>query len=231
MSESKAPRWIRWNQPFPDPAEWPADDLVVVGGTLSSSRLIDAYSKGMFPMFDGDEQAVLWWSPNPRSVLSPKSMRYSRSLKRRLRADEYRITVNQSFERVIAECAKERPGSRGTWITPSMQSAYVELHRLGVAHSVESWHKGDLVGGLYGVALSGVFSGESLFTRRSDASKCALAYLCEHLHDFRCSLIDCQFRTEFLASLGAVDISRCLYLKLLRGAGDDPAWLEEHEVQ
>ena len=225
MSDLKAPCWIRWNQPFPDHSEWPADDLVVVGGTLSSARLMDAYTCGMFPMFDDDEQAVLWWSPNPRSVLAPNSMRRSRSLKKRLRSGEYQITVNQAFERVIAQCAKERPGSRGTWVTASMQRAYTELHRLGVAHSVEAWHDGELVGGLYGVAVNRVFSGESLFTRRSDASKCALSYLCDHLQDFGCVLIDCQFRTEFFASLGAIDIPRARYLEALADAseGGEPA--------
>ena len=220
MSEPKAPCWIRWNQPFPDPVHWPDDDLVVVGGTLSSSRLINAYENGLFPMFDDDEQAVLWWSPNPRSVLFPHALRYSRSLKQRLRKDEYRITLDHAFERVISECAKERPGSRGTWITPKMQRAYVELHRNGVAHSCETWFEDELVGGLYGVAVSGIFSGESLFTRRSDASKCALAYLCEHLHDLGCHLIDCQFRTDFLSSLGAVEVPREAYLDILKRAQD-----------
>lgn len=231
MSESKVPCWIRWNQPFPDPCEWPSDDLVVVGGTLSASRLIDAYSSGMFPMFDDDEQAVLWWSPDPRSVLAPRSLRRSRSLRRRLRSGDYQIKVNTSFEQVIAECAKERPASRGTWITPSMQSAYIKLHRLGVAHSVESWYQGRLAGGLYGVAVSGVFSGESLFTRRDDASKCALVYLCEHLQEFSCRLIDCQFRTEFLTSLGAVDIPRSRYLELLQTGREDFIWLEGGEAR
>lgn len=220
MSEPKAPCWIRWNQPFPDPAHWPDDDLVVVGGTLSSSRLIHAYESGLFPMFDDDEQAVLWWSPNPRALLFPNALRRSRSLRRRLRKGEYRMTLDSAFERVIEECARERAGSRGTWITPKMQRAYVELHRLGIAHSCETWCEDELVGGLYGVAVSGVFSGESLFTRRSDASKCALAYLCDHLRHLGCHLIDCQFRTDFLSSLGAMEVSRQAYLDFLKGVRD-----------
>lgn len=167
-------------------------------------------------MFDDDEQAVLWWSPNPRSVLYPDAMHQSRSLKQRIRRGEYRVTLDQAFEQVIGECAKQRPNSRGTWITAKMRRAYLELHRHGIAHSCETWHKGELVGGLYGVAVSGIFSGESLFTRRSDASKCALAFLCEHLEDLGCHLIDCQFRTDFLSSLGAVDISRHDYLDILK---------------
>jgi len=216
MSELKAPCWIRWNQPFPHPDLWPDDDLVVVGGTLSTSRLLSAYASGLFPMFDDDEQAVLWWSPEPRSVLFPDAMHVSKSLKKRLRRGEYRVTMNQAFEEVISNCAKPRTGSRATWITPNMQRAYLELHRQGFAHSCETWCEGELIGGLYGVAVSGVFSGESLFTRRNDASKCALVHLCEHLQAFGCSLIDCQFRTDFFASLGACELSRTAYLARLK---------------
>ena len=224
MSEPKGPCWIRWNQPFPEPQYWPDDDLVVVGGTLSASRLLSGYASGLFPMFDDDEQAVLWWSPDPRSVLAPDSIQLSRSLKKRVRRGDYQMTMNRAFEEVIANCAKPRPGSRATWITPNMQRAYIELHRQGFAHSCETWFQGKLVGGLYGVAVSGAFSGESLFTRRSDASKCALVHLCEHLHELGCTLIDCQFRTDFLASLGAVDISRREYLAHLLRHQRESGW-------
>jgi len=216
MSELKAPCWIRWNQPFPHPDLWPEDDLVVVGGTLSTSRLLSAYASGLFPMFDDDEQVVLWWSPDPRAVLFPDAMRLSRSFKKRLRRNEYQVTVNQAFEAVISNCAQPRAGSRATWITRNMQRAYIELHRQGFAHSCETWFDGELVGGLYGVAVSGVFSGESLFSRRSDASKCALLHLCEQLPKLGCSLIDCQFRSDFLASLGASEMSRAAYLTRLK---------------
>ena len=195
---------------------------MVVGGTLSTSRLLSAYAHGLFPMFDDDEQAVLWWSPDPRSVLFPKTMRLSRSLKQRLRRGEYTMTIDQAFEHVIEHCAKPRSGSRATWITPNMRRAYIELHAQGFAHSCETWFEGKLVGGLYGVSVSGVFSGESLFTLRSDASKCALVHLCEHLPELGCTLIDCQFRTDFLTSLGAVDLPRDTYLARLKMRGRAP---------
>ena len=215
MSEPKAPCWIRWNQPFPHPDLWPDDDLVVVGGTLSTSRLLSAYASGLFPMFIEDGQPVLWWSPNPRAVLWPNEVRVSRSLGKRLRRGEYHVTMNRAFETVIASCAKPRSGVQDTWITSNMRRAYIELHNQGFAHSCETWFEGELVGGLYGVAVAGVFSGESLFTRRSDASKCALVHLCEHLPALGCSLIDCQFRTDFLTSLGACEMSRRAYLARL----------------
>ncbi len=218
MSEIRAPHWIRRNQPFPAACNWPQQDLVAVGGILSVSRLIHAYAAGLFPMFSDDQQPVLWWSPNPRSVLFPQAMKHSRSLRQRLRRGEFRVTLNQAFEQVIAECARPRADSQGTWITRNMMRAYIELHRQGVAHSVETWREEQLVGGLYGVAISGVFSGESLFTRTSDASKCALAYLCEHLNELGCQAIDCQYPTHFLSSLGATDMSRAEYLQLLRHA-------------
>ncbi len=214
-------RWIRPEDPpeaFPDPALALSDPdgLLAVGGDLSPARLLHAYRHGIFPWYHGD-QPILWWSPDPRAVLFPKDMHISRSLRRRMAHGGYGATFDTTFDSVMAACADTRPGQPegGTWISPAMQSAYGELHRLGAAHSVEIWMEGELAGGLYGIALGQVFFGESMFSRRTDASKLALVHLARQLDAWDYALIDCQVHSDHLASLGSTLLPRRDFLALL----------------
>jgi leucyl/phenylalanyl-tRNA--protein transferase len=182
--------------------------LLAAGGDLSPERLLAAYRRGIFPWYE-EPQPVLWWTPNPRSVLIPAELHVSRSLRKVLRRGSFALGVDTAFSRVMAECAGPRPGSHGTWIGREMLRAYIELHRRGHAHSVEVFDpSGELVGGLYGVALGGVFFGESMFSRRRDASKVALVALVDIISRGGFGLIDCQVGNPHLASLGARDIDR-----------------------
>ena len=200
---------------FPDPSLAEDDGLLAVGGDLSVERLMLAYQNGIFPWYS-DETPILWYAPHERFVLFPQELVVSKSLRRALRSDVFRVSVNTSFENVITACsAIPRPGQDGTWITADMQAAYIELHRQGYAHSVEVWQNDELAGGLYGVAAGQVFCGESMFSLVSNASKAALVYLC----GMHYSLIDCQVYTAHLASLGARMIGREEYLKVLNGNG------------
>ena len=209
------PLWIPESAPaqaFPDVdvALLEPNGLLALGGDLSVSRLLYAYAHGIFPWYSED-QPILWWSPDPRMVIEPHGLKVSRSLRKRIRQREYEITRNRCFEQVVEACAAPRSSGNGTWILPEMQQAYVQLHQLGHAHSIECWFDGDLVGGLYGVAIGRVFFGESMFSRRVDASKVALAHLCALGY----ALIDCQLPSEHLVSMGAVLLSRtqfCLRL-------------------
>ncbi|MBF0328249.1 MAG: leucyl/phenylalanyl-tRNA--protein transferase [Nitrospirae bacterium] len=203
---------------FP-PAELAEEEgLLAVGGDLSVERLLLAYSQGIFPWFS-EENPILWWAPDPRLVLFPDEFKISRSLKQTIKKGVYDVTVNKAFPEVIAACAKtKRQGEKGTWITHEMIEAYTELHRLGYAHSIESWHNGKLVGGLYGVSLGSIFFGESMFSQMSDASKTAFAFLVERLKKSGCKLIDCQISTAHLISLGAREISRNEFMRLLSAA-------------
>jgi leucyl/phenylalanyl-tRNA--protein transferase len=203
-----------------DPNRADEDGLVAVGGDLRPQRLLEAYAHGVFPWYSA-ETPVLWWSPDPRAVFELDGLRVSRRLARTLRSGRFQVTFDRDFVAVVRGCA-DRPGE-GTWITPAMIAAYTELHRLGHAHSVEVWHAGQLAGGLYGVALGGLFAGESMFTRVRDASKVALVRLVERLREHGYELFDIQFRTEHTASLGAVEIPRAQYLARLRRALDSPA--------
>jgi len=207
-------------QPFPAPelAESEPNGLLAMGGDLQPERLLNAYRQGIFPWFS-QGQPPLWWSPDPRWVLFPQEMHLSRSLRRRLRRTAFRLTADQAFDRVIGHCAtRERPGQDGTWILPQMQSAYLQLHHLGYARSIECWLDGELVGGLYGVWLGGgLFFGESMFSLVADASKAALYYLCRHLQGHPQALIDCQVYSGHLQSLGARPIPRRAFLQHLRG--------------
>ena len=198
--------------PFPDPRQAPADAPLAAGGDLSPALLLHAYAHGIFPWFEDDAGPVLWWSPDPRAVLFPERMRTSRSLARRLRRGDYAVTFDGAFEEVTAACAQPRPKQAGSWITPAMQTAYARLHALGFAHSVEAWQDGCLAGGLYGVSMGRMFFGESMFTRRTDASKVALAHLAQQLHAWRFELIDCQLENSHLASLGAEPMPRADFL-------------------
>ena len=201
--------WLRGNAPFPpvEKALKSPNGLLCAGGDLSPQRLIDAYSRGIFPWFsEGDP--ILWWSPDPRMVLVPGELKVSRSLRKTLARDAYETRVDTAFRDVIENCAAPRAGQSGTWIVPEMVRAYTALHELGFAHSVESWREGELAGGLYGVSLGRVFFGESMFSREPDASKVALVRLVERLRTQGCDLIDCQQATAHLASLGAREIRR-----------------------
>jgi len=220
---------LHWLDPGDPPDSFPdvehaledPEGLLAVGGDLSIERLLVAYRHGIFPWYQ-DEQPILWWCPNPRAVLFPPELRISRSLRRRLRRNEYTVSVDQDFAGVIAGCAagREQPG---TWITDDMRHAYLELHRCGHGHSVETWHDGQLVGGLYGVNMGGVFFGESMFARRTDASKIALVRLVALCRELSIELIDCQLASAHLASLGARQITRGEFQGLLRTLVPFPA--------
>lgn len=186
--------------------------LLAAGGDLSPQRLLAAYRQGIFPWYSAGEP-ILWWSPDPRMVLFPSELRITRSLAKTLSNADYEVRLDTDFAAVIAACATTpRPGQSGTWITAEMQAAYNRLHALGHAHSVETWQRGRLIGGLYGVAIGRVFCGESMFSHASDASKIALAHLCRFLTARGFGIIDCQMYTAHLASLGARSIPRAEYL-------------------
>ncbi|ABI57059.1 leucyl/phenylalanyl-tRNA--protein transferase [Alkalilimnicola ehrlichii MLHE-1] len=206
--------------PFP-PAEQAMDEpngLLAVGGDLSPVRLEQAYRRGIFPWY-GPGQPILWWSPDPRCIFRPGWLHVSRRLARRLRTGAFRMSLDTDFTGVISACAAPREDQAGTWIVPEMMHAYEALFELGIAHSVECWDRdGELVGGLYGVALSGAFFGESMFSRRSDASKACMAWLSAQLHRWGFALFDCQVSSPHLRRMGAVDVSRSRFLAQLQQA-------------
>jgi leucyl/phenylalanyl-tRNA--protein transferase len=193
------------------------DGLLAIGGDLSTARLLNAYASGIFPWY-GPGQPILWWSPNPRLVLRPETLHISRSLQKTLRKRPFRITLDAAFEAVIDNCAAPRDNASGTWITPEMTAAYLELHRQGYAHSVECWQDRQLIGGLYGVSIGRIFFGESMFAHASDASKVALATLARQLGRWGFPVIDCQVHTRHLESLGAMPLLRKEFIGILRGA-------------
>lgn len=202
--------------PSPDLAE--EDGLLAVGGDLSEKRLLLAYSMGIFPWYS-EGWPILWWSPDPRLVLMPDDLIVSRSLRQTIKKKVFSVTMDEAFEDVIRSCAVvPRRKEEGTWITEEMLEAYIGLHKAGLAHSVESWCNGELAGGLYGISLGSAFFGESMFSRASNASKIALVALVGKLRDWRFSLVDCQVTTRHLLSLGAREVSRRSFLKMLRGA-------------
>ena len=211
LSPQDAPEWF---PPTEQALEEPAG-LLAAGGDLSPERLLAAYRRGIFPWYSPG-QPVLWWSPDPRAVLFPEEFHCSRSLARTLRARGFARSLDRDFAAVIDGCAAPRPGSPGTWITSEMRAAYLRLHRLGVAHSIEVWHADTLVGGLYGVRLGGVFFGESMFSRERDASKAALAYLVALCRRNNLAVIDCQLPSQHLTSLGSRSIPRTQFQALLR---------------
>lgn len=202
--------------PLPPPESAGRRGLVAVGGTLTPERLLEAYRAGIFPWYQ-QGQPVLWHSPDPRMVLRPGDLLVNRSLRKTLRKIPFDIRMDTAFESVIHGCAKiPREGQDGTWITPEMVSAYLALHELGHAHCVEAWEGETLVGGLYGVAVGGVFCGESMFATENDASKVAFVYLVRQLEAWGFPLIDCQVHTEHLERFGADEIRRDEFLSLLR---------------
>lgn len=201
--------WLEHDDPFPPvtQARPEHDGLLAAGGSLSPARLLTAYRSGIFPWYSAG-QPVLWWSPDPRMVLFPAEFRIPRSLAKRLRRRDFDIRIDTVFETVMRACAAPRNGQSGTWITEEMIAAYVELHHLGHAHSVETWIDGTLAGGLYGIALGRAFYGESMFARAPDASKIALAHLVHRLQKQGFGIIDCQMNTAHLARFGAREIPR-----------------------
>jgi leucyl/phenylalanyl-tRNA--protein transferase len=189
--------------------------LLAAGGDLSSARLLEAYRNGIFPWFSEGEP-ILWWSPDPRMVLFPAEFRITHSLRKTLRRHAYEVRFDTAFEQVMRACAAPRDGQHGTWIHEEMIAAYCELHRMGYAHSVETWMNGELAGGLYGMALGRMFYGESMFSRRTDASKIALAHLSAQLDRWNFGMIDCQMNTPHLSSLGAREIPRKEFITRLQ---------------
>lgn len=198
---------------FPDVSLASPDGLLAIGGDLSIKRLILAYKNGIFPWFD-NEESILWWSPDPRFVLFPKHLKVSKSMKQVLRNSDFEVTINKDFLSVIRSCSKiNRDGQSGTWITDNMIEAYLKLHKLGYAKSVEVWKDDELVGGLYGIDLgNNVFCGESMFAKESNASKVGFITF---IQNSNYKLIDCQVYTNHLENLGAVEISRKDFLNYL----------------
>jgi leucyl/phenylalanyl-tRNA--protein transferase len=188
--------------------------LLAVGGDLSLARLLSAYKRGIFPWYNED-QPILWWSPNPRAILYPQKLRISRSLRKTLKSQAYKVTMDTCFRQVIEACAQPRAKQSGTWILPELIEAYSQLHELGYAHSVETWYQGELVGGLYGVTTGRIFCGESMFSIRSDASKVALVILAKTLLQRHFLLIDCQMDSSHLRSLGCEFLDRAKFIELL----------------
>jgi leucyl/phenylalanyl-tRNA--protein transferase len=210
---------------FPDPFRDDVDDLLAIGGDLRPERLITAYQKGIFPWYSEDSP-ILWWSPNPRLILFPKSLHVPRRLKRELKKRQLSVTINMDFSSVITACAHvPRHGAIGTWLVPEMIDAYIHLHELGYAHSIEAWSQGKLVGGLYGLALGRAFFGESMFYRKSNASKIAFVIFVHALMEQDFHLIDCQQTTQHLLRFGAQEVSRKEFLLRLERA------LEAGQVQ
>ncbi|MFI8749293.1 leucyl/phenylalanyl-tRNA--protein transferase [Vreelandella lionensis] len=194
--------------------------LLAAGGELTPAWLVDAYRKGIFPWYS-DEDPILWWSPDPRMILLPAQFKRRRSLAKRLRHGGFSVTLDQQFTQVVEACAAPRKNEPGTWINPDMRRAYQRLHELGIAHSIEVHRDGELVGGLYGLAMGPVFFGESMFSRQPDASKIALAYLAGAMQRHGGELIDCQMHTPHLASLGATTVARSTFINYLE------QWLPE----
>ncbi len=217
--DPQGPFWLHPDpdSPFPpvEHALRDPDGLLAIGGDLTPQRLLRAYRAGIFPWYS-EGQPILWWSPDPRMVLLPGALHVSRSLCKTLRRQRFRLSMDQAFEEVITACAAPRRDDAGTWITDEMRIAYCRLHQRGHAHSVEAWQAGELVGGLYGVALGGVFFGESMFSRVSDASKVAFVHLVRQLERWGFGLVDCQVHTGHLARLGARPIPRTEFMQRLR---------------
>ncbi|MCR9160904.1 MAG: leucyl/phenylalanyl-tRNA--protein transferase [Nannocystaceae bacterium] len=206
---------------FPDPSQAEDEGLLAVGGDLSPERLVLAYQHGIFPWYS-EGRPILWWCPRPRLLLLPEELRIGRSLRKAMRRAPYRISVDTAFSQVIDGCAKTpRPDQGGTWITSDMRAAYIELHRLGIAHSVEAWRGTQLVGGLYGLALGTAFFGESMFAHATDASKIAFATLVLQLQRWSFRLIDCQVVTDHLLRFGAREFALSDFLGRLEVATDE----------
>ena len=188
--------------------------LLAADGCLSTTRLINAYKQGVFPWFNPGEP-ILWWSPNPRLILTPQKLKISRSLAKTIRQQRFKLTVDKAFVDVIDACARMREYTQGTWISEEMKQAYIQLHHQGIAHSAEAWLDDKLVGGLYGVAIGQVFFGESMFHIQRDASKVVFTQLVKKLHLWGYQLIDCQVHSDHLATFGAYEINREYFMEKL----------------
>jgi leucyl/phenylalanyl-tRNA---protein transferase len=220
--------WVNAQTPLPSAHKALSDPngLVAAGSDLGPDRVLEAYRKGIFPWFS-EGQPVLWWSPDPRMVLQTDRLRVTRSLKKTLRRiqfdNSYRLTTDTAFEQVLRQCAAPREHQDGTWITEQMIQTYVALNQQGYAHSIELWHDGELVGGLYGLCIGKMFYGESMFSRESDASKVTLVCLSNWLLRHGCPMIDCQQNTSHLASFGAFEISRTDFLTRVKDLTEQTA--------
>lgn len=222
----------RPSQHFPDPtrAEREPNGLLAIGGDLDPRRIVQAYRQGIFPWFN-DGQPILWWSPNPRTVLIPGHEHVARSLRKQLHKSTWQLTMDRAFGAVIQACAGPRRNQPGTWLSGPMQRAYRALHHRGIAHSVEVWQADNLVGGLYGLCIGRVFFGESMFSHASGASKAAFMFLAQQARAWNIELIDGQVYNEYLASLGAQEIPRSEFLTRLQAGLAHPdiaahAWQE-----
>ena len=209
--------------PFPPTSEAleSPNGLLAWGGDLRPERLLTAYRSGIFPWYS-DGQPILWWSPAPRCVIFPEKIYLSTRTRRRYNSGVYRLSTDSAFAEVIDGCTEPRGGDNGTWITQEMLEAYIHLHQLGHAHSFEVWEDDLLVGGIYGLALGSVFFGESMFSRRTDASKIALVALCQQLHSRGYGLLDCQVGNPHLHSMGAEELSRGAFENLLESLIEKP---------
>lgn len=218
MLKNKRVTYLKNDDDFPPVEESLNDGLLAAGGDLSEQRLIKAYSNGIFPWYD-KYSPILWYSPLNRCIFTPEQFIVSHSLRQKLNKGIFSITIDQDFKKVITSCAKNKNRQEdGTWIIPEMIHAYTQLHKSGLAHSVEVWHKGALAGGLYGISIGKAFFGESMFHNVTDASKAALHYLCNWLYKNEFHFIDAQLETKHLISLGAVIIPRAEYLEILKEA-------------
>jgi leucyl/phenylalanyl-tRNA--protein transferase len=219
--------WLGPGDPLPSPdrARRRPNGLLAAGGGLSVARLVEAYRIGAFPWFN-DGEPVLWWHPDPRTILPTDRVHVSRTLARRLRRDDYHVTIDRAFAAVMRACAAPRRRERGTWITEEMVEAYGALHRAGLAHSLEVWQGDDLAGGIYGAALGRAFFGESMFSRMTDGSKVAIAWLAAQLARWDVPFIDCQLPNDHLATLGAIAVSRREFVRRLAPlvAAPAPPW-------
>lgn len=220
---------------FPPTSEAEPDGLLAVGGDLSAGRLLTAYSQGIFPWYS-DDSPILWWSPAPRMVLIPSAVKISKSMRQVLRSKRFRVSFDTAFTQVIYACGSSpRPGQDGTWLGRDMMEAYTRLHELGYAHSVEVWLEDELVGGLYGIAIGKVFCGESMFAKASNASKVGFISLVKGLERMGFAVVDCQIYTDHLASLGAEEIEREEFERMLERYIPEPSlngkWTKLAELQ
>lgn len=226
--------WLDDNTPFPSPeiALTEPNGLLAASYELSPERILQAYKLGIFPWYSED-QPVLWWSPDPRCIIYPNQLHLSKSLKKHIRKTQAKITFDQAFDKVIRHCAR-LDSEEGTWITEEMEEAYIQLHEMGHAHSVEVWREGILIGGLYGLALGGCFFGESMFSLETNASKIAFSALCKQLEKWDYQFIDCQVENPHLLTLGASTIKRSLFLEQLAQALQAPRpnheWIFDDEL-